>query len=180
MRLDLYTVIHKALRALLCDTLVAMGRMDASDDAEVAAALAALRRVIALGRHHLHQENQYIHPALEARRRGAACASAKEHTEHETAFERLEALALHVERGRGAVREAAALELYRELALHAAKDFAHMHAEETENNAVLWAHYSDAELAGIHRTILASVGPQLMNENLRALGSATPYELTRR
>jgi hypothetical protein len=52
-----------------------------------------------------------------------------------------------------------------------------MHAEETENNAVLWEHYSDAELAGIHRTILASVGPQLMNENLRALAPAvTPSE----
>jgi hypothetical protein len=177
MRFDLYTVIHKALRAQLCDTLVALGRMDASDDADVAAALAALRRVLVLGRHHLHQENQHIHPALEARARGAACASVREHTEHAEALERLEALALHVERGRGEVREAAALELYRELALHAAKDFAHMHAEETENNAVLWEHYSDAELAGIQRAILASIGPQLMNENLRALAPAvTPAE----
>jgi hypothetical protein len=177
MRVDLYTLIHKALRALLCETLGAIGRMDASDDAEVAAALGALRRVITLGRHHLHHENQYIHPALEARRRGAACASAKEHTEHEETFERLEALAQHLERSRGAEREAAALELYRELGLHAAKDFVHMHAEETENNAVLWAHYSDAELAGIHRAILASVGPQLLNENLRALAPAvTPSE----
>lgn len=176
-REDLYTGIHKALRALLCDTLVATGRMDPNDEAEVADTMARVRQVIELSRHHLHHENQHVHPALEGRRRGAAAASAAEHTEHERAFERLEALAQRVERAHGAAREAAALQLYRELALYAAEDFLHMHAEETRMNAALWESFGDEELKGIHHAIVASVGPRLMTDYLRWLAPAmTPAE----
>jgi hypothetical protein len=51
-REDLYTGIHKALRAQLCDALVAAGRMDCGDEAEVADTLARVRQVIELTRHH--------------------------------------------------------------------------------------------------------------------------------
>lgn len=171
-REDLYTGIHKAMRAMVCDTLVAAGRMDCADEAEVAQALGRVRLMIELSRHHLHHENQHVHPAMEARQRGASAASAREHTEHEQAFERLEALALRVERSSGAAREAAALALYREVALYAAHDFLHMHAEETGNNALLWSHCSDQELRDIHHAILASVGPRLMTDYLRWLAPA--------
>ena len=33
-RVDMYSGIHKALRALMADTLLAVGRMDAEDDLE--------------------------------------------------------------------------------------------------------------------------------------------------
>jgi hypothetical protein len=176
-REDLYTGIHKAMRALVCDTLVAAGRMDTADEAEVAQTLGRVRLMIELSRHHLHHENQHVHPAMEARRRGASAAAARGHAEHVQAFERLEALALRVERNRGPARDSAALDLYRELALHAAEDFRHMHAEETENNAVLWEHCSDEELKGIHQAILASVGPRQMTDYLVWFARAmTPAE----
>lgn len=60
----------------------------------------------------------------------------------------------------------AALELYREVALFAAADFQHMHAEETLNNATLWARCSDEELKAVHGAIVASVRPDLMQEYL--------------
>jgi hypothetical protein len=176
-REDLYTGIHKAMRALICDTLVAAGRMDAGDEAEVAQTLGRVRLMIELSRHHLHHENQHVHPVMEARRHGASTASARGHTGHVQSFERLEALALRVERNRGPAREAAALELYREIALYAAEDFLHMHAEETENNAILWEHCSDEELKGIHQAILASVGPRQMTDYLVWFARAmTPAE----
>lgn len=176
-REDLYTGIHKAMRAMVCDTMVAAGRMDSSDESEVAQTLAQVRLMIELSRHHLHHENQHVHPAMEARRRGASAASADEHTEHQRAFERLEALALRVERNAGQARETAALQLYREIALYAAHDLLHMHAEETANNALLWAHCSDQELKDIHHAILAAVGPRLMAEYLRWLApSLSPSE----
>ena len=34
-RMDMYTAIHKALRAMMCDTLVAVGRLDPQDEPEV-------------------------------------------------------------------------------------------------------------------------------------------------
>jgi hypothetical protein len=166
-RADLYTGIHKAMRALLCDTLVALGRMDGADAADVQATLARLRHAIDLSRQHLHKEDQYVHPAMESRRRGSTAAPRKQHTEHEESFERLEALALRVERTQGAARAAAALELYRAYALFMANDLVHMNLEETENNAVLWAHFEDKELHAVHQNILASIGPTLMTDYLR-------------
>lgn len=171
-RMDLYTGIHKAMRMLVADMLVALGRMDTSDAEDVAATLARLRQVIDLSRQHLHKEDQHVHPAMESRARGSTARMREDHTDHEEAFERLESLILRVERSQGAARDEAALELYRGFALYMAEDLVHMHAEETENNAVLWAHFDDAELARIHQAILASIPPQLLAEYLRWLAPA--------
>lgn len=176
-RIDLYTGIHKAVRMLMCDLLVALGRMDSADAEETRAALARLRGFLDFARHHLHHEDQHMHPAMESRRRGSTANMRTQHAEHEEAFERLEALALRVESSSAGERAAAALGLYRAFALYMADDLVHMHEEETENNAVLWAHFDDAELAGIHRSIMASIAPAVLTENLRWLVPAmTPAE----
>jgi hypothetical protein len=56
-RVDLYTPIHKALRAFMSATLHDVGRMDAADDAEVAAALAQTRSLLEMCQGHLEKEN---------------------------------------------------------------------------------------------------------------------------
>lgn len=166
-RVDLYTPIHKGLRAFLAHTLEAVGRMDANDPADVAQALAELRSLLGLMRTHMHAENQFLHPALEARRPGSARRTTGEHAEHEHAFEVLSAALLAVERSAEPARAAAATLLYRQLSLFVSENLAHMQAEETENNAVLWAAYSDAELAQIHDALLASIAPQERSLALR-------------
>jgi hypothetical protein len=67
----------------------------------------------------------------------------------------------------GDERMAKALRVYRHLALFVAENFQHMHIEETSNNAALWAHYSDAELADIHNRLLATVSPEDTMEVMR-------------
>jgi len=57
-------------------------------------------------------------------------------------------------------RAALAQRLYRHLALFIGENLQHMQVEETENNAALWALYSDDELAAIHDRLLASVPPK--------------------
>jgi hypothetical protein len=158
-RFDLYTTIHKGLRAAMGRTLEAVGRMDAADAGDVAQTLAGLRALLALMRTHMHVENQFVHAALEARRPGAARRTAGEHAEHEHAFEELDHAMLALERGAEAARAGAAALLYRRLALFVAENFAHMHVEETENNALLWAAYSDQELFLVHDALLAAVAP---------------------
>jgi len=159
-RVDLYTTIHKGLRAFMAHTLEAVGRMDANDAADVAQVLGGLRGLLGLMRTHMHVENQFLHPALEARRPGAARRTAGDHAEHEQAFEDLQAALLAVERSGEAARAAAATQLYRQLALFVSENLAHMQVEETENNAALWTAYSDAELAQLHDALLASIAPQ--------------------
>ena len=176
-RVDMYTLVHKGIRAFMGSTLAAVGRLDASDREEVAATLAEVRALARFLRAHLHHENQFVHPALEARRPGSARRTSGDHVEHERALERLETLALVVENADDVARPGAALALYRELALFFAENVEHMHLEETENNAALWAAYGDEELERIHEAMLGSIKPEIFALGIRwMLPAMTPAE----
>ncbi|HEV8693154.1 MAG TPA: hemerythrin domain-containing protein [Lysobacter sp.] len=159
-RLDLYAGIHKALRALMADTLLAVGRMDSDDAWELAQTSQRVQELLDFCASHLKHENEFVHAAIEARAPGASALIAHEHAEHEQHVGRLSSLAAALLRAQGAERASAALALYRQLALFIAENFQHMHIEETAHNAVLWSRYTDAELAGIHNALVASIPPQ--------------------
>jgi len=161
-RFDIYQPIHKALRAFMGDTLVAVGRMDTNDDSEVAATLTQARSLLEVLALHLEDENRFVHTAMEARREGSASRTASDHIEHEHALAELEGLIDAVQETGSTGRPAAASELYRRLALFVAENLEHMSIEERDNAAVLWAEYSDSELAEIEASIIASVPPALM------------------
>jgi hypothetical protein len=161
-RHDMYLPIHKALRAYMSETLVAVGRMDCDDDQDVAAALARLRELLEVCAGHLEHENRFVHSAMERRRPGSALRIADEHIEHSHAFGDLRAALTLVELGRGAERRTLAHILYRQLALFIAENFEHMQREESEHNAVLWSAYTDAELAAIEAELIASIPPAEM------------------
>jgi hypothetical protein len=168
-RVDMYAGIHKALRALMADTLLAVGRMDSDDDLELAQVTQRVVDLLDSCASHLKHENDFVHAAIEARAPGASAAIAHEHEEHE---QHIGALRVAVEATRAAPagqRAAPALDLYRSLALFIAANFQHMHVEETAHNAVLWARYTDAELMAIHDALLASIPPEEMMRTARWL-----------
>jgi len=171
-RHDLYALIHKALRLAMTDTLARAGRLDTDDDGEVRAAAAAVRDLVSLCRMHLDKEEKFVHPALESAIPGGAGRTEREHDEHLRAFDRLESSVRAVERSNGARRAAAANQLYRTLALFTAENFVHMHGEEVDNNAVLWATFSDDEILAIERRIVASNAPAEMIAVLRWMAPA--------
>jgi len=176
-RHDLYAQIHKALRLAMVDTLTRVGRLDADDEAEVKAAVTAVRDLVSLCRMHLDKEEKFVHPALESAIPGGAGRTAREHDDHLRAFDRLETGVRAIERSAGARRAAAVTQLYRTLALFTAENFVHMHGEEVDNNAVLWATFSDEEIAGIERRIVASIAPENVVAVLRWMAPAqTPAE----
>src|SRR5262249_5268312 len=94
------------------------------------------------------------------RARGSAAATAADHREHERALAALARDALAVEESVGAGRSAAVASLYRRLARFIGENFVHMDDEECKNNAVLWRHYSDAELVALEQAIVASLTPE--------------------
>jgi hypothetical protein len=159
-RLDMYAGIHKALRALMADTLLAVGRMDNEDDLEVAQVTQRVHQLLDFCRSHLEHENEHVHKAIEARAAGASERIAHEHEDHVRHIVQLAAAATAVLDTPAADRASAALQLYRELALYIADNFHHMHVEETAHNAVLWARYTDAELAAIQGALIASIPPE--------------------
>ena len=165
-RRDFYAPIHKALRLFMTRTLGAVGSTDPADTQEVRATLDLVERLLALCEAHLHHENEFVHPALERARGGSAARTAAEHEHHVEAFADLRDLASLVADSAETARAAALARLYRALALFVADNFHHMHIEETANNAVLWAAYSDAELDAIERALVASIAPATMFESL--------------
>ena len=166
-RFDMYLAIHKGLRAFMTDVLTTIGRIDASDAIEGANAVSQVRNLLELCRGHLFTENQFLHTAMDARRRGSACVTANEHVQQEEVLERIEAKLLAIERSSVADRDGKFLSLYRELALFVADNFQHMLVEERDNNETLWSLYTDEELHAIHQDLLRSIEPVKMKLYLR-------------
>ena len=161
-RMDMYASIHKALRAFMADTLLGLGRMDVEDDLEFAETCQRVMQLLDLCRSHLRHENNFVHAAMEARQPGSSQAVAGEHVEHEEAIAALADGVNHLIACAKPARAAATQALYRQLALFVAHNFEHMHEEETAHNRVLWQCYTDAELAGIHDALVATIPPQEM------------------
>ena len=166
-RFDMYLHVHKGLRAFMGHVLTTVGRIDPFDADEVAAGIAEVRALVEISRKHLFTENQFIHTAMEARRRGSACVTANEHVQHEEALEKIESILRAVQRSFGPDLQAQLQNLYVELALFVADNFQHMGVEERENNETLWSIYTDDELHAIHAELLASLEPATIMLNLR-------------
>lgn len=168
-RVDLYAGVHKALRLAMARTLTGVGSTDPDDDADVAAAAARVGALLDLCEKHLQVEDAFLHPALERAQPGGAARIAAEHLHHLEAIADLRDLAGLAADSQGAPRAAALGRLYRALALFVADNLQHMHVEETAHNALLWAHYDDAQLLEIEHAILGSIPAPAMAEVLQLM-----------
>jgi hypothetical protein len=166
-RMDLYVTIHKAIRAFMADTLVAVGRMDSGDDLELAQVTEQVIALLDFLRLHLNKENAFVHPAIEARATGASAAIAHDHENHEKHIEHLASSVASLRACAAGERAAPSLLLYRELSAFVAHNLEHMLVEETAHNAVLWARYTDAELMDIHHRLVGSIPPAEMMAAMR-------------
>lgn len=166
-RLDLYRPIHKALRALMSDTLLAVGRMDVHDNLELAQTTQRVLQLMDFLRSHLRHENAFVHPALDARAPGASSHIAHDHQEHESEIDALAAATTELLNASAEARDAGALVLYHRLSLFVAHNFEHMHVEESAHNSALWAHYTDVELMELHDRLVASIPPEEMLFTMR-------------
>ena len=163
-RVDLYAPIHKALRHFMTDTLHRVGRVDVADADDMARTLGQLDALLEQCLQHIHHENEFMHTAMEARQPRGSTRTADDHLEHHESIDALRADANALRAAPQAERSGIALRLYRHLALFVAENFQHMHFEETHNNGVMWAHYSDAEIIDLHHRLVASIPPA---ENLQ-------------
>jgi len=167
-RHDIYAFVHKGLRAWMSDTLVAVGRLDLADAEECRATLATVDELLAASQAHLEHEESFIHPALEAAVGGSSQRTLAEHAEHRAEMDTIAACALRLSAAStSAQRAEPARALYAALAAWTAENLRHMALEETDNNAVLWAHYSDAQIAGLEARLVGAIPPEQMLAYLR-------------
>ena len=159
-RADIYVGIHKALRAMMMDTLLAVSRVDVQDAQELDAVCTRVMALADVCTQHVQHENDFIHPAMNARRKNSSNRIAGEHVEHLAEIAALrDAVAELSEASSGPMQERAVLALYRKLALFIGENFIHMDAEESDHNQVLWACFSDQELMALEERITASIPP---------------------
>ncbi len=166
-RVDLYGSIHKALRMMMCDTLVALGRVDTNDDRDVVRCVQRVFELLEVCHAHLSHENRFVHPAMHARAQGSSDAAARDHVGHERHIVQLSRMAGALVKSDAPQRGQQLTGLYRALSLFVAENFQHMAEEETRHNPVLWAHYSDAELMDLHNELVASIAPPEMLATMR-------------
>ncbi len=166
-RYQIYSAVHKGLRALMADTLLRVGKMDAEDSCETAQTLEQLSNLLTLCRSHLEHENAFLHPALERARPNAALNTAEEHIEHLHAIADLERQLIAADAATGGERAAAMHRLYLQLATFVAENMQHMHGEETDNNAVFLQYYSDAEVMALEAELVSHIPPAEMAVWLR-------------
>lgn len=160
-RIDIYAAPHKALRALMFDTVTRVGGADAADAASLAEALAQVRLLLEVARHHVAHENDHVHPLIEAHRPGGSWQTADDHVGHLEAIARLEAEVDAVERSATAQRDAALYRLYLRLARFVAENLEHMEVEETHNTALLRDTCDDAEIGAMLQRLIASIRPDI-------------------
>lgn len=156
-RVDLYTSIHKGLRALMFSTLEAVAKCDPHDVFDVERTAQQLRVMARLFELHLLDENAVIHPALEVKSPGVTWDAGDAHAaqlQHVSAFARVSAQLEVADAGDRAVMLRALAERLSEFVAH---NLDHMLAEETRHNPALWATHTDAELRAMHRAIVDNI-----------------------
>jgi hypothetical protein len=162
-RVDLYGTVHKGLRALLCETLVCVGATDPDSERSWRAAKSCALDLVSLCEQHLRDEDAFIEAAMAERITDHAGETHADHAHHLEAMTRIRAAIALVDARAGADRASALRELYLELSSFVADNLEHMRREETENNALLWAHFTDDELLAILRALLAVIPPESMH-----------------
>jgi hypothetical protein len=170
-RFDLYAFIHKALREQMSHTLGQLGRADAGQPDAPQALDAVAQWLVAL-RAHLRHENDFVHTAIEARQPGGARQTDDDHADHLDAIDQLGQDLLALRQAPSAEQPQRMQRLYRHLAAFIGENLVHMQVEESQNNAKLWALYSDAELLAIHERLVGSIPPAELATSLQWMAAA--------
>lgn len=156
-RFNLYQSVHKGLRAMLCDMLLALGHCDLYEPEQRRRTLAQLQQVLSLCYCHLQHEDLHLHRAMEARAPGSSSQRDSEHHHHVGEIIALQRMVDGVNHLPESELDAGGQALYARFSLFVADNFEHMLHEEQDNMAVLWAHYSDAELVELHDVLVAGI-----------------------
>lgn len=172
MRVDLFTTIHKGVRAMLFEVAVEAARTDLRDDGAVAALVARITRTRAFLDEHAHHEDAHVVPALRRAAPEVATALDTEHRMLETIQAEVAAAASALAAAPAIERGAIGGQLVRLLNRLIAAQLAHMGREETDANEALWGGFSDAELVAIRERLIGTIPPARYAEWKQVLAPA--------
>lgn len=185
-RTDFYTVVHKALRKRLFETVILAGTTDYADPDDLAKLTKTVAEIVTMLREHADHEDAFLHPIIAEVLPEAARSLNAEHVEHNRALDA-------VERAFGVVASdrtsASGHMAYRTLARFTAHFLAHIEEEEAGQPRV-WELAGEARLAAgmaafkrsrtLEQTLagwahmLPAMNPAERTEMFRALKAGAP------
>lgn len=151
---DLFTLIHKALRAGFLMLGIDAGRLDWRDDAQVQAFTRRWEQVTTLIRSHASHEERHVWPLLEAKQPGAVAELGVGHDPIDADFDAADALLKSVVADH---TPDAGLTFYRALNRLVAHTLDHFSNEEPAVMDVLWAMCTDEELAAVRAALMSEI-----------------------
>ena len=161
MRYNIFNQIHKALRALLCDTLVTIQQTNFENPAEVAVALEKISQVLAIFENHAWHEDHGILPVIEQYDPALVASFETEHVKDHELGENLSALVRSVETETEVIaRIQKGQQLLYAFVAFVSFNFDHMNREESQLNQQLWRYLSDEEILRINHSIVSSIPPE--------------------
>jgi hypothetical protein len=158
MRVDLYSLIHKAQRFHLFRLANDLGQSDCSDNAAMAALAARVVQLVEHLHDHAHNEEHYIHPLYQ--RIGFDLAALE--SDHQALAGRLDALSTQV-RGKHWDRLSSGV-----IAL-IADYLPHLEEEERIQRDVLWPAFGDGDLAAVMQRFKMERTPDASRSDLELL-----------
>jgi hypothetical protein len=185
-RYDLFTPVHKGLRAALFETGALLARTDFAAPGEAAEAARAVERVVAFLDEHAGHEDAVVLPALEALSPELFVALREDHARIDGLQRELVGLSARLPGSAEAERVAIGRRLHDRFGIVVAEHLRHMQREEHEVQRLLCAHRSDDELRTLHGRILGRISrprsaewielilPALSGPERAALSAAIP------
>src|SRR5687768_4428882 len=160
-RFNIFNQIHKALRAMLYDTSLALQQTYFADAEEAETALEKVRIVVDVFDNHAAHEDHFVLPAIQQYEPSLVDVFEVEHKKDYALSERLRGLLTvydHAIKTEVKIETGQAInKAFIEFMIF---NLEHMAKEETVLNKILWRYYSDAEIMAINQRIIASISPE--------------------
>ena len=174
-RAEVFINVHKGLRRGLAGLALDLGQVDWEDDSEVNTLDMKFSDMLRFLREHAANEDEVQFPMLEARVPDAAAREREEHRALETELSGMESDWTDI-LSDGSRREEGYL-LYLGYNHFLSGYLAHMDREETRLTDLFYRHFSDAEIEGEFKKIIARTSPEDMGMMLsHMLPAMNPWE----
>jgi hemerythrin-like domain-containing protein len=174
-RAEVFINVHKGLRRGLAGLALDLGQVDWEDDSEVKTLDKKFSDMLHFLREHAANEDEVQFPMLEARVPDAAAREREEHREQETELDGMERDWNGILRD--GARRAAGYRFYLGYNRFLSGYLTHMDREETHLTDLFYRHFSDAEIEGEFKKIVARTSPEDMGMMLsHMLPAMNPWE----
>ncbi len=162
-RYNMFTQVHKGLKALLYETALNIQHADFWNVDEADCVVQQVHEVISLFDKHAFSEDSFVFPAVERYEPAVADLFEKEHVmDHKLGQQLEQALIRYTVLPTLTEKAEAGCEIRNAYNRFMIFNLEHMAKEEDVLNPILWRYYSDAELHRLTNAIVAAIPPDYM------------------